>query len=116
MWEDGIFLGVKGTTGEIIVGDKKGVWRTRTVRRKTVEERWHPKTLELVGGVPWRTDGSEGDGDDLKNEVTIMYRQGCTGRRSAMLRNEGYTVRYRGWMYDQEERQLRQEHSDAYTT
>ena len=39
MWEDGIFLGVKGTTGEIIVGDKKGVWRTRTVRRKTVEER-----------------------------------------------------------------------------
>ena len=41
-------LGVKGTTGEIIVGDKKGVWRTRTVRRKTVEERWHPKTLELV--------------------------------------------------------------------
>ena len=37
MWEDGTFLGVKGTTGEIIVGDKKGVWRTRTVRRKTVE-------------------------------------------------------------------------------
>ena len=37
MWEDGIFLGVKGTTGEIIVGDKKGVWRTRTVRRKTIE-------------------------------------------------------------------------------
>ena len=23
MWEDEIFLGVKGTTGEIIVGDKK---------------------------------------------------------------------------------------------
>ena len=78
MWEDGIFLGVKGTTGEIIVGDKQGVWRTRTVRRKTVEERWHPKTLELVGGVPWRTDGGEGDGDDLKTEVTIMdkdYRE-----------------------------------------
>ena len=34
MWEDGIFLGVKGTTGEIIVGDKKGVQRTRTVRMK----------------------------------------------------------------------------------
>ena len=43
MWEDGIFLGVKGTTGENIVADKKGVWRTRTVRRKTKEERWLPK-------------------------------------------------------------------------
>ena len=72
MWEDGIFLGVKGTTGEIIVGDKKGVWRTRTVRRKTIADRWHPKTLELVGGAPWRTDGSEGHGDDLMTEVTIM--------------------------------------------
>ena len=60
------------TTGEIIVGDKKGVWRTRTVRRKTIEERWDPATLQLVGGAPWRTDGSEGDGDDLKTRVTIM--------------------------------------------
>ena len=34
MWEDGIFLGVKGGTGEMIVGDGKGVWRTRTMRRK----------------------------------------------------------------------------------
>ena len=34
MWEDGIFLGVKGSTGEMIVGDQKGVWRTRTIRRK----------------------------------------------------------------------------------
>ena len=78
MWEDGIYLGVKGTTGEMIVGDKKGVWRTRTVRRKTIEERWDPMTLELVGGVPWRTYSSEGDGEDLKTEVTIMgkdYRE-----------------------------------------
>ena len=101
MWEDGIFLGVKETT-DIFVGDKKGVWRTRTVRRKTTEERWHSQTLELGGGVPWRTDGSEGDGDDLKAEVTIMdkdyrekirdergirwYRGGCTSR-TTMLRS-----------------------------
>lgn len=35
MWEDGIYLGIKGSTGDIIVGDKRGVWRTRTTRRKT---------------------------------------------------------------------------------
>ena len=55
---------MKETTGERIVGDKEGVWRRRAVRRKTTEERWHPKTLELVGGVPWRTDGNEEDGDE----------------------------------------------------
>ena len=48
------------------------------MRRKIVEERWHPKTLEFVGGVPWRTDDSEGDGDDMKTDVTTMdkgYRE-----------------------------------------
>ena len=48
------------------------------MRRKTLEERWDPTTLELVGGVPWRMDGSEGDGDDLNTEVPITdkdYRE-----------------------------------------
>ena len=40
MWDDGIYLGIKGTTGEIIVGYKKGVWRTRTVKPKVLGERW----------------------------------------------------------------------------
>ena len=39
MWGDGVFLGVKGSIGEMIVGDSKGVWVTRTVRRKPLEER-----------------------------------------------------------------------------
>ena len=52
MWEDEIYLGVKGTTGDMIVGFKKGVWRTRTMRRKTLEERWARENLEMVGGVP----------------------------------------------------------------
>ena len=111
MWEDGIFLGVKGTTGEMIVGDKKGVWRTRTVRTKTVEERWNPKTLELIGGVPWRVDGGEGDGEDLKTEVTVMdehykerVREGATGEaiprrmyiKKSDVEEHGYTARCPG--------------------
>ena len=69
MWEDGIFLGVKGTTGELIVGKKAGVWRTRTVRRKVLSERWDRGNLEMVGGLPWSTDG---DGEDMKTEVVVM--------------------------------------------
>ena len=79
MWDDGIYLGMKGGTGEIIVGGRKGVWRTRTARRKTSEERWSRENLELIGGVPWKmTEAKAGDGEELKTEVTIMdkdYRE-----------------------------------------
>ena len=34
VWEDGIYLGIRGMSGEIIVGTKTGVWKTRTVQRK----------------------------------------------------------------------------------
>ena len=40
LWSDGVYLGIKGKTGEIIVGDAEGVWRTRTIRRKPEAERW----------------------------------------------------------------------------
>ena len=49
---DGVFLGgVKGSTGKLIIGDKKGVWVTRTVRRKPEEEIWGRENVEnIVGG------------------------------------------------------------------
>ena len=47
MWEDGVYLDVKATTGAIIVGNRGGVWLTRTVRRK-----------------PERTMGTQQSGDD----------------------------------------------------
>ena len=55
LWEDGIFLGVMGKSGELILGDGKGVWKTRTVHRKPPSERWDPKTIDLVRHPPWRT-------------------------------------------------------------
>ncbi len=73
MWDDGIYLGVKGTTGEMIIGNKEGVWRTRTVRRKTMQERWTRENLNLVGGVPWQI--GEKEGEDLKSEVTVMDKE-----------------------------------------
>ena len=38
-WEDGVNLSVKATTGESIVGNRGGVWLTRTVRKKDARER-----------------------------------------------------------------------------
>ena len=71
MWQDGVYLGVKATTGEVIVGTAEGIFRTRTVRKKPKEDRWDVKHLDMIGGVPWRTrDGDEAnDGEKLPTEL-----------------------------------------------
>jgi hypothetical protein len=53
MWDFGTYLGVKGSTGEIIIGTEGGVWRTRTVRRRPEEFRWNAAEVDKVKGVPW---------------------------------------------------------------
>ena len=59
MWDDGVYLGVKPTTGEMIIGDERGVWRTRTTRKKCGSEKWDPENVKKIAGVPgrrtWRT-------------------------------------------------------------
>ena len=40
LWNERVYLGIKGKTGEIITGDKEGVRKTRTIRRKQEAERW----------------------------------------------------------------------------
>ena len=69
MWEDGIYLGVKGTTGEIIVGTTKGIWRTRTLQRRPIEDRWSADAMAMVGGVPWRTSEEDPKMDGEKLET-----------------------------------------------
>ena len=43
LWSDGIFLGYRATSGEVVVGTERGVFRTRTVSRKPMEHRWDTK-------------------------------------------------------------------------
>ena len=77
MWKDGIYLGVKATTAEIIVGNRNGVCLTRTVRRKPAKERWDRSSLEMVVAVPWRKneDDPKMDGERLKSEVVVMDKE-----------------------------------------
>jgi hypothetical protein len=68
MWEDGVFVGVRGKSGEIAVSNGKGVWRTRTVQRKPQDERWKAESAEQVAWVPWRTSEEDPkcDGEQLE--------------------------------------------------
>ena len=67
-------LGIKETTGEVIVGSQNGGWLTRTVRRKTARERWERSNVEMTVAVPWRKneDDAKVDGERQKGEVVMM--------------------------------------------
>ena len=54
MWEDGVYLGMNGSTGDTRIADGNGIYVTRTVRRKLEEERWGAKNLEELIGFPGR--------------------------------------------------------------
>jgi hypothetical protein len=76
MWEDGVYLGVKATTGEIIVGTMKGIWRTRSVRRKPEEDRWSVDNMSLVGGVPWRMSSNDENVDGAALQGGVVRPDG----------------------------------------
>ena len=57
MWDDGVYLGLRGASSELIVSDVTGVWRTRTVQRKAAQDRGRPENVEFVRWVPWAAKG-----------------------------------------------------------
>lgn len=110
-WEDGVHLGMKGSTGETIVGDERGVWVTRAVRMKPEAESWDRKSLDNIVDIPWSLgkplSGAEAIGE-FKADVTAMgkdYRETIrqeemVPRRVAITRSDletyGYTVKCPG--------------------
>ena len=48
LWEDGLYLGIRGQSGELIVSDREGVWRTRMVQRKPIEDCWPEDAYEMI--------------------------------------------------------------------
>ena len=70
IWADGVYLEVKGTSGEITVETKDGVWKTRTVRRRPMEERWSPANMDMIVGGQWRKhDDDEKGGEEMKGGI-----------------------------------------------
>jgi hypothetical protein len=72
LWEDGIYLGVVGKSGEFMVGDGRGIWKTRSIQRKPLGERWDAYTINLVKHPPWRTSDDDPDADEPIPEVVKL--------------------------------------------
>ena len=49
---DGIFLGMRLRSDEILIGTSRGVVKTRTVRRRVEEEEWDPEFVKSIKGEP----------------------------------------------------------------
>jgi len=66
-WSNGVFLGVKGRSNEIIVSEASGVWKTRTVQRRSIGDRWDVTNAEQIQFVPWKVheEDEKADGDVL---------------------------------------------------
>ncbi len=61
-------MGIRGKTGEVVIGDKSGVWKTRAVKRRPIGEWWKSENAELDIGVPWNisADDDKADGEMMK--------------------------------------------------
>ena len=73
LWEDGLYLGIHVQSGELIVSDREGVWRTRTVQRKPIEDRWPEDAHETSQKTPWtdaEEDEMQGETEKLVTEMT----------------------------------------------
>ena len=53
-WHDAVFVGIRMHTGEKLIATTEGVCKTRSIRRKTEDERWNADEIMKVTGTPWK--------------------------------------------------------------
>ena len=72
-WRVGVYLGVRGKSGELVVADRTGVWRTRTAQRKPFDERWDPKVADEINHFPW-TCADRDAGDEAEEAIELKMK------------------------------------------
>ena len=92
VWDDGVYLGLRGASGELIVSDVTGVWRTRTVQRKAAQDRWRPENVEFVRWVPWAPKEDDPKIDGERFVVTKMTK--CEAEREKVEAEQKAPVRF----------------------
>jgi hypothetical protein len=87
-WEEGVFLGVREESGEIIVGTKEGVIKARAFRKKGSEkERWSNESVKSVGGIPWEPIPGR-EGIEIKSSVNLPRDESEIRKTEARVERE----------------------------
>ena len=55
-WSNCVFPGIEGLGGEVIVSDSSGVYKSRTVHRRPISDRWDIASSDLVRYVLWKVN------------------------------------------------------------
>ena len=75
LWQNAIFIGYKTQSGEYVVANDAGVYKTRTMKRMPEAERWAKDALENLKWTPWKLKDSDGvareDRDQPDHEVMM---------------------------------------------
>ena len=86
-WENGIYLGVRPESTEIIVGNEKGVVKTRTYTVRPEGQRLQKEEFEGFQGVPWEPIPGRG-GIEIKSSIKIQENYGDVELREPEIRAE----------------------------
>ena len=61
LWRRGVFVGYRTVSGEYMVVNDEGVFKTRNIRRVPLEERWKKEAVDNIKFTPWHIkDPQEG--------------------------------------------------------
>ena len=72
-WRTGVYVGIRAKSGEFIVADAQGTWKTRSARRRPFDERWDVSNLELIKNTPWKDEAIE-KGETLEQTEPVAVK------------------------------------------
>jgi hypothetical protein len=81
LWKEGVFVGVRGQSGEIAISTKDGVFNTRTVQRRPQDERWSATSVDEVAWVPWWLNEADPKCDGEKLETVKLSEKAVVEER-----------------------------------
>ena len=60
LWQTGLFVGYRTQSGEDMVANSEGAFKTRTMKRIPENERWIKSEIEGMPWTPWKTSSGTG--------------------------------------------------------
>ena len=79
LWSQGVFVGYRSQSSEYMVVNADGAFKTRTIKRLPVEERWEKEPIDDMKWTPWKVkdkadDVKESSGPSAAHEPFIDIR------------------------------------------
>ena len=71
-WMAGVYLGLRRTTSEKVVGTELKLYVVQSIRRKPADEAWDGKLLLSTKGTPWTPNPEGDDSTELPKPIVLQ--------------------------------------------